>query len=309
MSPSAFLAWHVPGPEAINKKHTIFEKPTSLEGISSGRQLAAIFKRSVESIFNLIPESGPQVIDVGAYKPASDSYGLTGTVVELGFAFKPESPLEQSPQSAADPPRGHHGIAVPIEISYTIPLCDMDPGNLPCLQRDVLLSQHRLFLYRILVQRDMARLVYLDHAGIRISDEFNWTVANSFLHVFVWKLAHMTPEELGLDPTAKPATTADVGALRRALDSDSERKRLPPHVWEAARAAFEGDYPVYRVLVTVSDPLLDEGFPADPPVLLPPTNVPLARHGRAVIPEPGEERVFLVGRPHFQAERHDASAF
>nr|VWO97426.1 ZEB2-regulated ABC transporter 1 [Ganoderma boninense] len=267
VSPSAFLA-KIPGLEPFEKEHTILNQPTSLDGIKSGRQLAAIFKRSMESALDLIPERSPQIVDFGAYRPARDSSGGTGTVVhvELGVAF--ESSLEQNLPGATSLPHVQHRFAVSVEISFTLPLCDSDrdPGALPCLQRDVLLGQHRLFLYRILVQRAKARLVYLDHAGIRISDEFDWTVANSFLHIFVWKLAHMTPEELGFDPAAKLAKAAEVEALRCAMDSEL----LQPHVREAARAAFQGEYPV--------------GGP-----------------GRAVVV--GEERFFLVGRPYFHAER------
>ncbi|PIL30405.1 hypothetical protein GSI_07591 [Ganoderma sinense ZZ0214-1] len=294
LSPSAFLA-KIPGTEPYSQEHPILSDPISLEGINSGRQLASLFKRSIESVLDLVPESSAQIVDLGAYKPQRDSYGRTGTIVELGLAL--ESLLEPRLASAVNLPHRRHQIAVPVEISFTAPLCEMDPGELPSLQRDVLLGQHRLFLYRILVQRTKARLVYLDHAGIRISDEFDWTVANSFLHLFVWKLAHMTPEELGFDPTAELATTTEVAALRCAMDSGL----LPPHIREAARATFEGDYPVHRVLITVADPLPDEAFPVDPPVLLPPPSIPLGRSGPGVIPSEGH--LFLVGRPHFQAER------
>ena len=173
----------------------------------------------------------------------------------------------------------------------------MDPGELSFLQRDVLLRQHRLFLYRVVVQRTKARLIYLDHAGIRISDEFDWTVVNSFLHIFVWKLAQMTAEELGFDPTAELATATEVCVLREAITDGG----LPRHVEEATKATFDGRCPVYRLRITVADPLPDEAFPTDPPVLLPPPNTALGQYGPGVIPK--GEHFFLVGRPHFQADR------
>ncbi|KAM5541413.1 hypothetical protein V8D89_004967 [Ganoderma adspersum] len=294
LSPSAFLAT-VPGPQPSFEGHDVLNERSSLEDIHSGRQLASIFKRSMESVLALVGTGSMKITDMGACKLAWDSHGRTGTVVELGFAF--ESPPEEGPSSAANYPHTHHRIAVPVEISFAVPLCDMDPGDLSFLQRDVLLHQHRLYLYRIVVQRTKARFVYLDHAGIRISDEFDWTIANSFLHVFVWKLAHMTTEELGFDSTAELATVAEICVLRNAINDGG----LPSHIAEAANAAFDGHCLVYRLRITVADPLPDEAFPADPPVLLPPPDTPLGHHVPRVIPK--GEHFFLVGRPHFQADR------
>ncbi|KAM5541419.1 hypothetical protein V8D89_004973 [Ganoderma adspersum] len=284
LSPRAFLA-KVPGPELSIDELGELNEAVSLEGIHHGRQLVSIFKRSMESVLTLASTKSPQVVDLGAC-----------TVVELGFTFD-SSPLEQAPLIPENLPHSHRRIAVPVEISFAVPLCDMDPGELSFLQRDVLLRQHRLFLYRVVVQRAKARFVYLDHAGIRISDEFDWTIANSFLHVFVWKLAHMTTEELGFDSTAELATVAEICVLRNAINDGG----LPSHIAEAANAAFDGHCLVYMLRITVADPLPDEAFPADPPVLLPPPDTPLGHHGPRVIPK--GEHFFLVGRPHFQADR------
>ena len=250
----------------------------------------------MESVFSLVSTNSPQLVDLGACKLAYNNASRSGTVVELGFTFD-SSPLEEDTSILANPPHSRHRIAVPVEISFAVPLCDMDPGELSFLQRDVLLRQHRLFLYRVVVQRTKARLVYLDHGGIRISDEFDWTVANSPLHIFVWKLAHMTADELGFDPTAKLATIPEVCVLQKAMTDGG----LPRHVEEATKAAFEDHCPVYRLRITVSDPLPDEAFPADPPVLPPPPNTPLGHRGPVVIPK--GEHFFLVGKPHFQADR------
>ena len=132
----------------------------------------------MESVLSPLSTNSPQLVDLGACKLAYNNASRSGTVVELGFTFD-SSRLEEDTPTPANPPHSRHRIAVPVEISFAVPLCNMDPGELSFLQRDVLLRQHRLFLYRVVVQRTKARLVYLDHGGIRISDEFDWTIANS----------------------------------------------------------------------------------------------------------------------------------
>ena len=91
-----------------------------------------------------------------------------------------------------------------VEVSFAAPQYEVDSREPSFLQCDVFLRHSRLgFLYRLVVQRTKARLVNLDHAGIRISHEIYRTVSNSILYIFVRKLTQLTGE--GLASTRPPS--------------------------------------------------------------------------------------------------------
>ncbi|KAM5541445.1 hypothetical protein V8D89_004999 [Ganoderma adspersum] len=167
--------------------------------------------------------------------------------------------------------------------------------------------QHRLFTYGFYVQWRWARLLYFDRTGALVSEPFDWTVPESPLHDFVWKFAHMTPEQRGYDPTAQEASYAEMQGVLAAANADSDE--LPEAIRPYVRKAFlsndtEGDHagtdgldwdadeaPIYKLTVTSSAPSPDDVFPDSGP------NPPLATNGPTT-----PERTFLVGRPHFVAD-------
>ena len=74
--------------------------------------------------------------------------------------------------------------------------------------------QHRVHLYAVYVFKDRARLLYFERQGALVSEPFTYgTRKNLHLHTFFYRLAHMSREQLGLDPTVVPAKTEDVEAM------------------------------------------------------------------------------------------------
>ncbi|KAH9903127.1 hypothetical protein C8Q73DRAFT_673096 [Cubamyces lactineus] len=170
-------------------------------------------------------------------------------------------------------------------------------GQFAEYQLNVFTHQHRCFLYAIYVRKRGARMIYSDRTGTRVSEEFDWTDDNSFLHSFIWKLAHMSLEELGFDPTAELATDSECRQLEDARGNNT----LPSHVVEAVKNAFDRNYPIYKLRITISEPFPDEAFPAINPDILPPSMSELP--SSTILPEQqAKEHDFLVARPHFHTD-------
>ena len=167
--------------------------------------------------------------------------------------------------------------------------------------------QHRIFSYGFYVQWRWARLLYFDHTGVLVSEPFDWTETSSPLHDFVWKLAHMTPAELGYDPTAQEAAHDDLakvfdkamdpslpGAVRTYVhDAFFAKPKEHNHSRRNSKGRLDremDEVPIYKLTVPSShssseqDSLDSELSPTTP-------------NGREA-----PERAFLVGRPHFAAD-------
>ncbi|PIL24567.1 hypothetical protein GSI_12451 [Ganoderma sinense ZZ0214-1] len=175
-------------------------------------------------------------------------------------------------------------------------------GQLGDYMHNLSACQHRLFSYGFYVQWRWARLLYFDRTGALVSEPFDWTEASSPLHDFVWKFAHMTPEQRGYDPTAQEASYDEMVKVFAAAKSESLPKAIQPYIrktflsndkqadhsgmggleWDADEA------PVYKLTVTSSAPSPEDVFPDSEPK--PPTT-----DGSPV-------QEFLVCRPHFVAD-------
>ncbi|KAI0325236.1 hypothetical protein GY45DRAFT_1211529, partial [Cubamyces sp. BRFM 1775] len=198
--------------------------------------------------------------------------------------------LHLSASTPADPTEGEQFIRDTAQGAIAL-------GQFAEYQHNVFTHQHRCFLYAIYVRKRGARMIYSDRTGTRMSEEFDWTDDNSFLHRFVWKLAHMSLEQLGYDPTAELATDSQCRPLEDAKGDNT----LPPHVVKAVDNAFDGQYPIYKLRITVSEPFPDEAFPAKDPVILPPSmSEPLSP--TTPLEQQAKEQNFLVARPHFHTD-------
>ncbi|PIL24558.1 hypothetical protein GSI_12442 [Ganoderma sinense ZZ0214-1] len=102
-------------------------------------------------------------------------------------------------------------------------------GQLAEYMHNLLTHQHRCFAYGFYVQGKYARLLYFDRTGALLSEAFDWSEPTSLLHDFVWKVAHMTPEQLGYDPSAQVASESDLDLLRSKM-ACSELETLPAEV-------------------------------------------------------------------------------
>ncbi|PIL30438.1 hypothetical protein GSI_07625 [Ganoderma sinense ZZ0214-1] len=198
-------------------------------------------------------------------------------------------------------------------------------GQLAEYMHNVLTHQHRCFAYGFYVQGKYARLLYFDRTGALLSEAFDWSETTSLLHDFVWKVAHMTPEQLGYDSTAQVVSESDLDLLRSKMVPD-ELETLPTEVRQYVLNAFDctatrppkttdgedsttkgkkaakakaevplDEIPIFKLTVTSSDPLPDEAFPDSPAPSVPSTAASTTDTSAP------REREFLVGRPHFAA--------
>ncbi|KAM5536953.1 hypothetical protein V8D89_009382 [Ganoderma adspersum] len=209
----------------------------------------------------------------------------------------PEHPLNSlpSPTPSASESASRLSSAAPVvdpvqgkQFIRDTPHGEIALGQFAGYQLNIFTHQPRCFLYGIYVRKKGARMIYCDRTGARVSEEFDWTSNDSFLHTFVWKLAHMSLEQLGFDPTAELATDAERAEIQTARGDNT----LLPHVVEAVNNAFDERYPVYKLRITIGEPFPDEGFPAQDPVTQ-----------SATAPEQmTKEHYFLVARPHFHTD-------
>ncbi|TBU54133.1 hypothetical protein BD310DRAFT_828649 [Dichomitus squalens] len=80
---------------------------------------------------------------------------------------------------------------------------------------NILAHQHRTHVYALYVYRDRARICFFDRSGGVVSTPFHYgTTADTTFQRFFYRLAGMSREQLGFDPTAVLADESAVSALR-----------------------------------------------------------------------------------------------
>ncbi|RPD73043.1 hypothetical protein L226DRAFT_572498, partial [Lentinus tigrinus ALCF2SS1-7] len=76
------------------------------------------------------------------------------------------------------------------------------------------IRHHRTHVYSLYVFCHQARILYFDRAYTLVSESFEYgTSQETALHAFFWRIAHMSREQLGFDPTVVPAHPHDVKAM------------------------------------------------------------------------------------------------
>ncbi|RDX51407.1 hypothetical protein OH76DRAFT_1555123 [Lentinus brumalis] len=187
---------------------------------------------------------------------------------------------------------------------------------------NLLYCQHRQFCYGIYVWQCMARLCYFDRGGAIVSEDFNWTSTDSPLHDFLWRVAHMSRDDLGYDPTATLLEKTDEEQAK-PFKAMANNPTVPAAVQGYVKAATAEGVPIYKLSIIPMGAPPDEGLPEDP--LAPPSqssdpdvqpsdpessasptepfpgsNSPLPTPDSSSSP-PAEPRAreFLVGEPHF----------
>ncbi|TFK92770.1 hypothetical protein K466DRAFT_195010 [Polyporus arcularius HHB13444] len=93
--------------------------------------------------------------------------------------------------------------------------------------------QHRVHLYAVYVYKDRARLLYFERQGALVSEPFKYgTRKDLTLHTFFWRLANMSREQLGFDPTVTPAD-ADVVAKMREYAPHAPTDYIEQQIYRA----------------------------------------------------------------------------
>ncbi|KZT08075.1 uncharacterized protein LAESUDRAFT_757773 [Laetiporus sulphureus 93-53] len=106
--------------------------------------------------------------------------------------------------------------------------------------------QHRQHVFLLVVCRSRARVLRVDHVGIVVSQPFDIFGKKSFFYVFFYRLARMTPQQQGFDPTARLADEADIGKMKDAVGSLSEYHA------KCLKKAMNDDYPIYKITFNAS---------------------------------------------------------
>ena len=148
---------------------------------------------------------------------------------------------------------------------------------------DIFNDQHRLFSYAIYVVKSQARLLYYDRSGVFVSEVFDWTLTSSFLHTFVWKLAHMSLEDLGYDPTASLASPTETGRFLGMIKDYT----LPRELRDMVSHATKHRFPICKVRVAPAPPSREDRY------------VDTELEGA---PSGGKAKFFLIGRPSYSAD-------
>ncbi|PIL30415.1 hypothetical protein GSI_07602 [Ganoderma sinense ZZ0214-1] len=249
--------------------------------------------------------------DVDVTRPLDDKEGVEGAITE----------------AATGDPRGLSGGGVITKPRMTEPHA---PSFVKLSRRgkeildqfaeymlNLLKYQHRTFSYAACVCYDMARLFYFDRSGVLVTEPFRWDERDSLLHRFIWKIAQLASagrfEGLGYDPTATLAS----GEAKDKFLALKDDKTLPQHVREGFKKAIADGSPVYKLEVTPAEPSDDEWFsdmPFPPPKEFgspstaqsqssPLSDSESSPSGDPLQPPQHGARSFLVGRPHFTADK------
>ncbi|KAI0777909.1 hypothetical protein BC629DRAFT_1594637 [Irpex lacteus] len=118
---------------------------------------------------------------------------------------------------------------------------------------EIMLGQHRCFLYSVTVVGHYARLIGWDRSGALVSEPIDLREDGDKLLAFIYALGHMDDHALGRDPTATLATEAEMklwqNAVTAKLKADADWKNV-------LEQAIDDDWPLYKLR---SFSLLSEG--------------------------------------------------
>ncbi|RPD73199.1 hypothetical protein L226DRAFT_614421 [Lentinus tigrinus ALCF2SS1-7] len=243
--------------------------------------------------------------DADAVPPCHISWHWVAIPIEVkhnrdhaAFHFDKVPPTTQSKHSASSPnaskassePKSFVPVTLQNEQGYVQFIDHMS---------EVLDNQHRRFSYAIYVWDYMARICFFDRGGAVISEEFNWTMPDSPLHDFVWKVAHMSEAQLGYDPTVERVSDEDAAAFKRMADDSTVHEKIRSFV----KQAIPEGQPIYKVDIIPMGTPPDEGFPDEP---FPPHS-PADPSSAAPASPPSQPpvaptpRSFLIGKAYFSS--------
>ncbi|RPD73042.1 hypothetical protein L226DRAFT_465921 [Lentinus tigrinus ALCF2SS1-7] len=114
--------------------------------------------------------------------------------------------------------------------------------------------QHRKHLHAVYVYKNRARLLYFDRQGGVVSEPFDYgTREHLTLHTFFWRIAHMSREELGFDPTVVLASEDEKNKMRDFAAS-APTEYLKRQIYHALsldpddpRKSISSQWPAYKL--------------------------------------------------------------
>lgn len=112
---------------------------------------------------------------------------------------------------------------------------------------EILLHQHRIFLYSVLIVKTEVRFMRWDRAGVLVSSPFDLKKSPEILLTFMYRFATaQAPSYRGYDPTAVFASEADVALLKALSPTNEHARKMFTSVIEDTE-----QYPIYRVCDTM----------------------------------------------------------
>ncbi|KAH9918708.1 uncharacterized protein BXZ73DRAFT_80488 [Epithele typhae] len=143
----------------------------------------------------------------------------------------PRAVTKKRAKNASDSEEEHGVVAVGLAPSSG----QMDSlGQITEYCAAILGRQHRTHLFAVYVLRNQARILVVTRGGSFLSAAFRYgTVEDKTLHRFFWRVAHMSREALGFDPSVVRATSTDEEKLlnfaKRTMNSGDPRRALLLH--------------------------------------------------------------------------------
>lgn len=87
--------------------------------------------------------------------------------------------------------------------------------------------QHRTHGFLVYVANDGMRFIRADRSGAIVSRSFDWRQEPQTFAEFLWRFAHLTPEQRGRDTTVRPATPREKGLAHLNLRPWEPKKERP----------------------------------------------------------------------------------
>lgn len=103
--------------------------------------------------------------------------------------------------------------------------------------------QHRLNGFLVYVANDGMRFIRADRSGAIVSRLFNWRQEPQIFAEFLWRFAHLTPEQRGRDPTVRSATPDEERLAHLHLRAWEPKKERPVVVLQVPDEPEDEDEP------------------------------------------------------------------
>ncbi|KAI8976610.1 hypothetical protein BD414DRAFT_580327 [Trametes punicea] len=145
-------------------------------------------------------------------------------------------------------------------------------------------KQHRTHLFLLVVIGKSFRVTRWDRSGTVVTPLVDYAAHPEILYEFLWRVGVVSPETLGLDPTATPVRPDSPEYLLMEQMAERDESDLPAER-RTVTEAESGN--VFEYVRTAFRESLDEDWP---------------RWKLSIPQEGGPAKEFLVGKPHFCAK-------
>ncbi|KAI0087841.1 hypothetical protein BDY19DRAFT_1091345 [Irpex rosettiformis] len=125
-------------------------------------------------------------------------------------------------------------------------------GQLAMYVREMFNFQQRIHLFQLLVTGRHARILYVDHSGVIVSERIDYEKNPAVLGEFFWRYNHMTDKARGSDSTAAAAEKNERKLFSEVIQKFLRNMKNPNHkqrVIPDAELTLDPAFPVYKITV------------------------------------------------------------